>query len=622
MNRRDAPQLARSTVHGLVEYWASVKPDATAIEAPRRRHSYRELERAANGVATSLRSAGVQSGGVVAVHGSPNTGTIAAMLAAGKLGAAYLPLDPREPEQRVATILAEGRPTLIVSTAPQPPGGAVPVLALDPESLPARSSFANSDVAPTDLVYVVFTSGSTGRPKGVLVEHRNVVNYVRYVARAYRVGAAVPPVPTLTSIAFDASVQEILAPLARGDAVWLAREETRQDPEKLLAMLRDRPGAGLHCVPSLWEELLVAIEEEREDAGPPHLAALFLGGEIVRGELLERTFALLPGIRFANVYGPTETTVQATGGFQASGLPGGVGRPIDGVRIAVLDASQRPVPAGTPGEVYISGAGVGRGYLGDPELTAARFLPDPYHPGERQFRSGDEGVLLPSGAIEIRGRFDEQVKVRGFRVELGEVDAALGAHDNVARGASTVIAAGTSAARVGAAVVPRPGTDIDLDELLSFLRRRLPAHMVPARVACTAELPLTERGKLDRGRVAEIAVAAGHGAGKRASTAAPTSLSGRIAEIWREELDLSAAELPPSADFFQLGGHSLLATRVTARVRRVSGYKVPLRSLFDHSTLAGFTAEVAALAATAVEPADESNPSRPPNAGVKRLQRP
>ena len=615
---RDPRHITPSTLHGLVEYWASLRPDATAIDGPRGRLSYRQLDRAANGLAARLRSEGVRRHDLVAVHGRPGAAAIAALLAVGKLGAAYVPLDPREPEERVAAMLAAAAPVCAISVEDEPLRTSLPLLALDDESLPSHAAdpAADVEVADDDLVYVLFTSGSTGDPKGVMVEHRNVLNYVRYVARAYRLGTAVPVVPALASLSFDASVQEVLAPLARGDAVWLVRDGAKEDPAELLARLRERPGAGLHCVPSLWEEVLEVLEDDVRAHGPLALSALYLGGEIVRAELLERTLALLPDVRFANVYGPTETTVQATGGYQVQGAPGGVGTPIDDVRIAILDASQQPVPPGTPGEVWIAGAGVSRGYLADEPLTAARFLPDPDAPGARRFRSGDEGVLLPSGAIEIRGRLDEQVKVRGFRVELGEVDAALRAHPDVARAACAVLAPGSSAARVVAAVVPRRGATVDVEELTAALRRRLPEHMVPARVVCGPELPSTVRGKLDRARVVELATAPA-GGGNGLPTPPLTPLAREIAEIWGEALEVGADTLAPGDDFFQLGGHSLLATRVVARVRRLTDRKIPLRSLFDHPTLDAFAATVAAHADAAQAPAEDAIAQRPAHEPVR-----
>jgi len=615
MTDRVSRHIAPSTIHGLVEYWASQRPEATAVDGPRGRLSYRQLDRAANGVAAHLRSAGVRQHDLVAVHGRPGSAAIASVLAVGKLGAAFVPLDPREPDERVAAMLATAAPACAISVEDEPLRTSLPSLALDDAALAALAADPGADVAVADddLVYVIFTSGSTGDPKGVMVEHRNVLNYVSYVARAYRIGATVPAVPALASLSFDASVQEVLAPLARGDAVWLLRDGTKEDPVELLARLRERPGAGLHCVPSLWEEVLGVLEDDVRAHGPLALSALYLGGEIVRAELLEHTFALLPDVRFANVYGPTETTVQATGGYQTHTAPGGVGTPIDNVRVGILDASQQPVPPGTPGEVCIAGTGVSRGYLGDASLTAARFLPDPDAPGARRFRSGDEGVLLPSGAIEIRGRLDEQVKVRGFRVELGEIDAALRAHPDVARAACAVLAGGSSAARVVAAVVPRRGTTVDVDELTAALRRRLPEHMVPVRVVCGSELPSTVRGKLDRARIADLAgapVAGGNGA-------PATPLAREIAEIWGEAFDVAADSLAPGDDFFQLGGHSLLATRVVARVRRLTDCKIPLRSLFDHPTLDAFAASVAAHADAARAPAEDAIAQRPAHEPVR-----
>ncbi|WP_433076705.1 AMP-binding protein [Dactylosporangium sp. CA-052675] len=571
------------TVHDAVFRHAAARPEAPAVQGPDGVLTFGALAAAARGVARTLLEDG--PGGTVVVRGGASPQYLAAALGVMAAGAAVVPVGPDDPQARVAVILRDSGARAVLDLA---------TLRLDPHDarLPA--------VDGGELAYVLFTSGSTGRPKGVMIEHRNVLAYVRYVADAYRVDGTVPALPALTPPSFDASVLQTYAPLTRGEPVWLLPHGTREDPAALVAALRERPGSGLHCVPSLWEEAL----REVEDGAALPLRALLLGGEVVRPELWERTRRALPATRLANVYGPTEATVQATGGFQAAGEPLTTGRAITGTTVTVRDEHGAVLPPGVRGEVHIAGAGVGRGYLGRDELTAGRFRVED---GVRVFRTGDAGTLGADGTLVVHGRLDDQVKVRGYRIEPGDVEAALLRHPAVTAAAVAVQHPGSSSARLVAAVVARPGAG----DLRAFVAGELPSYLVPALVRAVPRLPHAASGKVDRDAVAALFDAAAPDASPGTRPAPGDEIAAKVAAIWAELL--GAAPDGPGDDFFDQGGHSLLATRFVARLRKAFGRPIPLRTVFDLRTFGAVTAAVRELAGTG---AAAPSPARPDTAAT------
>ncbi|MER7276900.1 AMP-binding protein [Dactylosporangium sp. NPDC000244] len=575
------------TVHDAVFRHAAARPEAPAVEGPDGVLTFGALAAAARGVARTLLEDG--PGGTVVVRGGTSPQYLAAALGVMAAGAAVVPVGPDDPQARVAAILQDSGARAVLDLA---------TLRLDPHDAEPPA------VDGGELAYVLFTSGSTGRPKGVMVEHRNVLAYVRFVAGAYRVDGTVPALPALTPPSFDASVLQTYAPLTRGEPVWLLPRGTREDPAALVAALRERPGSGLHCVPSLWEEAL----REVEDGGPLPLRALLLGGEVVRPELWERTRRALPATRLANVYGPTEATVQATGGFQAAGEPLTTGRPITGTTVTVRDEHGAVLPPGVRGEVHIAGAGVGRGYLGRDALTAERFRVED---GVRVFRTGDAGTLGADGTLVVHGRLDDQVKVRGYRIEPGDVEAALLRHPAVTAAAVTVQHPGSSSARLVAAVVARPGAG----DLRAFLETELPAYLVPTLVREVPRLPHAASGKVDRAAVAALFDAAAPDAGTETRDAPGDEIAAKVAAIWAELL--GAAPNGPGDDFFDEGGHSLLATRFVARLRKAFGRPIPLRTVFDLRTFGAVTAAVRELAGAGTA---TPSPARPDTAAATAQQ--
>lgn len=584
---------AAPLLHQAVEAHADRAPHAPAVYSPDGTLSYAELESAANRVAARLRAEGVTTGTLVALFGRPTPGLLAGLLGTLKAGAAWVPLEPGDPPERTRTLIEQVRPAAVLCTPEWSDEWIRRAGSFGP-ALPAASAFTLDDgllasgparrvpvpVRPEDLAYVLFTSGSTGAPKGVAVEHRSILNYCRWVAGANRVGGAVAPLPAVTRMVADASMQQLIAPLTRGDAVWLVPESTRTDPELLLAELSARPGSGLHCVPSLWEELLLALEHPRPGAARPEPACLFLGGESVRPDLWERTRRLLPTTALANVYGPTEATVQATGGFQPVGAPLTVGRPVDNTRVLILDPDGRAVPDGEQGEVYLGGACLARGYYGRPDLTAQRFLDTD---AGRLYRTGDLGALLPDGSLTLAGRLDDQVKIRGYRVEPGEVEAVVAALPGVRRAAVAVRTDRHGAASLVAAVESADGSDGAAEALIQELASRLPAHLVPTTLRVYDHLPTTPSGKIDRVRIRDEARPAAGAASPAAAPAWRTPTEELVASIWTELLDRPPST--PDDDFFQLGGHSLVAVRVVGRLRRALGVQAQVATLFEQRTV-------------------------------------
>jgi amino acid adenylation domain-containing protein len=598
-------------VHERVLARAAEAPDAVAVVLGDTRTTYGELAHRSGELAARLAARGVGPETPVALLAERSPELVAAMLAVLRSGAAYLPIDPSTPDQRIARILADAGVPLVLTQrtlAGRLEGFAGEVVLLDTSSehdaAPAAGALSHSRTfalshSPSSLAYVVYTSGSTGTPKGVAVTHGGLANLVDWHLDAFGVTAA-DRATQLAGLGFDAAVWETWPYLAAGAELHLvAGEDVRSSPEALRSLLLDR-GITLAFAPTALAEGLLALEWPRDTA----LRALLTGGDALR-------VRPRPGAPFelVNDYGPTEGTVVATSGVVPpgdGGRPPAIGRPIRGVRALVLDAALRPAPVGVPGELCVGGAGVARGYLGRPELTAAAFVPDPLagEPGARMYRTGDRARWMPGGELEFLGRLDQQVKVRGFRIEPGEVEAALLAHPSVREAVVVAREAAPGDRRLVAYVVGAEGAAPAADALRAHLRARLPEYMLPAAFVALAALPLTAHGKLDRRALPEPEVDAGRGGGD-----APRSVTGELlAGIWAE---LLGGEPGMNDDFFELGGHSLLAAQVASRVRAVLGVELPLRALFEAPTLAGLAARVAAAsreAAPPIEPARRDGP--------------
>ena len=576
-----------ATLPRLIWRQAERNPTATAVIDGERRLSYAELVAAAARVAGSLRERGIDAGDLVGVLLPRSAAAAIAQLGVLAAGAAYLPLDPLHPPARIARALEDAGVGLVLSDLEGATLLPATIAALDAEEAAQGEARDLVDTGPEDLAYVIYTSGSTGEPKGVEATHRNVVRLVDDPDFA-ELGPGTVMLHA-ASPAFDAATLELWGPLANGGAVATLRE--RPSPDAVAAAI------AAHGVNTLW--LTAGLFKELVDRRPDCLAAvdhLLAGGDVLSPHHVARALASLPpGGRFSNGYGPTETTTfalthQLRPGDPVDG-PIPLGRPIQGTVCDVLDAAGRPVPVGVPGELWIGGDGVARGYRNDPELTAARFQADPGRPGGRRYGSGDRVRRRADGALEFLGRLDRQVKIRGVRVEPAEVEETLRAHPSLLDAAVVPFERGPNDLTLAAYVVPAPGADApDSTALRKHATERLPAAMVPAAWVALAKLPLTPGGKLDRDRLptpgSEHLVRTG-GGGEPADDA--ERLVVRAFEKVLETESLSVED-----DFFALGGHSLLALALFAELERTAHRRLPLATIFEAPTPRALAARIGA----------------------------
>lgn len=587
-------------VHVQFAALARDNPSAPAVTAPDVKLTYAQLNAQANKLAHYLIHQGAGPEKLVGVCMEACPEQVVALLGILKAGAAFTPIDPQYPDERLRYLLTdakvvalltegtlEGRLQSVVGGMERAPA----VLSLDlVSSLLDRESEQEpgAAVGPENLAYVLYTSGSTGKPKGVMIEHSNLTNYLAWVNSELAPGGQ-PQMPFTTRLSFDACLKQVLGPLVCGRDVWLVPAETITDAPRLVAELRSRPASAFSGVPTLWKSLLGAMEAEPALSQGPGLSHAFLGGEALDSETVQRTRRLLPNLILWNIYGPTEATPNATAGRLLDDGLVPIGRPIANARLYILDRNYQPVPPGHPGELFIAGAGVGRGYWQRPDITADRFLPDPFsaEPGQRMYRTGDRCRHLADGRIEFLGRLDYQVKLRGYRIELGEIEHALRDCPGVGDAVAVLVDEPPLEKRLAAYVVFAGSQPPERQKLLDSLHKSLPSYMVPAQFVFLTELPRLPSGKVDRQALPrpesnEITTA---------TFVSPSSQTEKtIAQIWQELLQVEQVDVNDS--FFDLGGHSLLATQVVARLRRTLGVTVPLRTLFEHPTVAGLAEAV------------------------------
>ncbi|GAA2581470.1 amino acid adenylation domain-containing protein [Actinomadura fulvescens] len=591
-NRTASPFPDDVAIHELVERQVDATPDAAALVFEDEAElTYRELDDRANRLAHHLRALGIGPEDRVGVCLRRSPEMVVAVLAVLKAGGGYVPLDPANPPGRLAFITEDAGLRLVLTQRELRPAlaaAAVPLIELDGDAgggeIAGRPATRPASVnAPHDLAYVIYTSGSTGRPKGVMIEHRSVCNFVTTVHGLFAMGPH-DNVLQFASLGFDVSVFEIFSALTCGARLCLARQETLLSVTDLTAFMREKEITVMDMPPSVMALL-------PGDAFPA-LRIAFVGGEAFSGGLVNRWS--VPGRRFFNGYGPTEGTVtviveECSGSGWDTSPP--IGRPMPNMRAHVLDAEGRLVPVGVPGELYIGGAGLARGYLGRPELTAERFVRDPFHddPAERLYRTGDLVRRLPDGRLDFLGRIDDQVKLRGFRVELGEVESVLRGHPGVIEAAVALWSDSAGQRRLAGYLVPAdPAAAPEPAALRAHLAERLPEYMVPAAFVALAEFPLNASGKIDRRALPEPAAA--HLAVTGELVEPRNRRERTLAGIWCRLLGLDRVGVHDG--FFALGGHSLLGVRLGWEIQREFGVDVPVRAVFENPTIAGLAVVV------------------------------
>ena len=575
-------------VHEWFEQQARQTPKAIACRFEGERLTYRELNEKANQLAHDLVERGARAGERIGVYLERSLDLLIALLAVQKTGAAYVPVDPGYPSERIKQILEQAQVKALVtqsSLETSVPENRASVVCLDREQAAiAGQSHQNlgQRAQPDDAVYVIFTSGSTGRPKGVEVPHRAVVNLLASMAQELHMSEA-DVFPALASFAFDMCIPELYLALVTGGTVALGKARLAADGTELAAFLQRTGATIVHATPTTWRLLL--------DAGFTGKGLKrAIGAEALPPELCRRLLEAEPSLY--NFYGPTETTVWSTlQHFRSPDEAVSIGRPLANTRIYILDSRQQPVPVGVEGELYIGGAGVAHGYLHQPDLTAERFVNDPFVSRGRMYRTGDRARYWADGRIEYRGRADFQVKLRGYRIELGEIEAVLVQHPAVAQSVAGVREDRPGDQRLVAYVVAQAGGRIEEAELRAWVKTRLPDYMVPVRVVAVERFALTPNGKVDRKQLP--AVEYQRLEGDEAYQAARTPVEEVMAGIWAEVLKLE--QVGVADDFFQLGGHSLLGTQVMSRVRSALAVELPLRALFEAPTVRGLAQKVEAL---------------------------
>ena len=572
-------EYSQEPLHRLFEAQVRRTPDAIAVTCDRVSLTYRQLNERANQLAHFLRTRGVTTDVLAGICLRRSVEILVATLGVLKSGAAYVPLDPSFPKERLAIIMEDARADVLITRRELIsilPSAAGTVVYMDDPALAAQScENPDYEVQGSDMAYVIFTSGSTGRPKGVQIEHRSVVNLLESMGREPGLSAE-DVLMSVTTLSFDIAGLELFLPLIKGAQVVLATREELLDGRRLAKLLETSGATVMQSTPATWRVLLESGWNGRKTM------KILCGGEPLTpqlaAELLPRCSSLW------NVYGPTETTIWSTA-YRVTSVESRtpIGRPIANTQVYVLDRRLRPVAIGVTGELFIAGDGVARGYLHRPELTAERFIPDPYSgiPGARMYRTGDLGRWRADGQLECLGRNDNQVKIRGYRIELGDIEAALATHPQVKQVVVKVQERTGADHRLVGYVVGDSANPPQMEELRSYLLDRLPEYMVPADYLLLPKMPLTPNGKIDRKALPDVnELPAGD---DRAWSAPENETEQKIAEIWEALLDVP--KVGRDSNFFDLGGHSLLMIRVRSKLEEAFRTEIAVTELFSYPTV-------------------------------------
>lgn len=588
LNQTGRPYPTDKRIHELFEQQAARTPDRIAVSFEEEVLTFAELNARANQLAAYLQSLGAGPEAMVAIYMERSPEMIVAMLGTLKASAAYVPLDLAYPKERLAFMLADANVSVLltqerlVGQIPEHDAREItldtdwPIIATENDSNPVNQADS------ANAAYVIYTSGSTGTPKGVIVTHAGLSNYLSWCAEAYGIEEG-SGAPVHSPLGFDLTITSIFAPLLTGKEILLVPEDQRF--EGLSAVMHAHRDFSLVKITPSHLEVLNQMLLPEELAGTTR--TLIIGGEALNSETLSAWRAAAPQVRLINEYGPTETVVGCCV-YEVSPEdpdygPVPIGRPVANTQLYILNNSLHPVPAGVTGELYISGAGVARGYLARPELTAARFLPNPFSesPGTRLYRTGDLARYRSDGVIEYLGRIDQQVKIRGFRIELGEIEAALNRHPQVAEAVVVARQNVPGDTRLVAYLVTQHDQEVAPNDVRVFLRELLPEYMVPTVFVTLRSLPLTPNGKIDR---QALPVPGLSSVSLEEAYVAPRSvLEEVIAAIWVETLGIKRVGVRDN--FFEVGGHSLLAMQVISRIREEFQIELPVRSFFDGMTV-------------------------------------
>ncbi len=562
---------------------ARLHPQRIALSVNGQRLTYAELDARSNQVANALRTQGVAPDQIVAVYGQRSLEMVIALLGTLKAGAAYLPLDPNYPIERLAFMLADTGARHVLACQPLPEAlHSERTISLKPgaEVWSAAQTRPEPQGDSANLAYVIYTSGSTGKPKGVMISHANAVAstlarnaFYRQPLRAFLM---------LSSFSFDSSVAGVFWALGQGATLCLPDEDSYKDPARLAELIQREKVSHYLTLPSYHAQILEHLDHQA-------LACVIVAGEACGNALVQRHREALPGVALVNEYGPTEGTVWCSSwelprGQEDDSVP--IGQPIAGMRIHVLGPDLQPVAVGVEGELYVGGAGIARGYLQRATLTAERFVPDLFAKaaGQRLYRTGDLVRYRAEGVLEYLGRVDHQVKIRGFRIELGEIESAMRSAPGIEDAAVIARETPTGPQLLGFVVSPADTADIRLNELRSHLAETLPEHMQPARLQVLERFPLMPNGKLNRQALLDLDV-------RRSVFVAPRNdLEKTLAAIWAEALHVERVGVHDN--FFELGGHSLLATRIRARIQEELNLAIPLKLFFDGDTLERLAAQI------------------------------
>lgn len=592
-NDSNASYPENATIHSLIEAQVRRRPDAVALEFNDTRITYRELDERASRIAWNLIDAGAKPDDRIALCLERTPDMVACILGVLKAGAAYLPIDPAYPDDRIEfTVQDAGARLLIVDATNRDRlevlSGEARILNVhEADNVAPHADAAKRNIAPTveitpdNMAYVIYTSGSTGRPKGVMVEHRNVTRLLYNDRNLFDFNEQ-DVWTVFHSFSFDFSVWEMYGALMFGGRAVIVPRVVAQSPADFLTLLESSGTTVLNQVPSAFYSLM-----DQAVARKPNLKVRYVifGGEALKPALLRPWRNTWPATRLINMFGITETTVHVTfkeiGDAEIDAGLSNIGRPIPTLTTYILDQHMQPVPIGVAGEICVGGLGVARGYLNRPELSAERFVRDPFRAGGRLYKSGDLGRLLPNGEIEYLGRRDHQVKLRGHRIELGEIEAALVQHEGVSEAVAMVREDTPGDQRLVAYIVAAHVPAPTVGDLRDWVRLTLPEVMVPAFIVFVDRIPLTSNGKADR-----KALPVPHGGVSNRKYVSPRStIEHELAQIWERLLD-TGRPVGVFDDFFEIGGHSMLAIRMLAEVERMRGQRVSLAWLFEASTIA------------------------------------